>query len=105
MSSSTTDQVRGLHDLLYDAVQGGTAQAEATYRAIARGPFGVLRRAGCLAPPARLVELAHDGVVTITFGSIREITGLARAATTRILPRATEVAQGRARSQEGDALL
>ncbi len=62
---------RGLAELLRDAVVHGSSAVEKVHRGVADTSFDVLEAIPSTAVPARAVRLAHDAVLTVTYGAVR----------------------------------
>ena len=72
--------LRGLRRLVHDGVGRGADFVEKHHRHAAAKPFQVLESVEPISAPTRVVRSTHDGVLSLTYGSIRAIN------------RATEVA-------------
>lgn len=66
-----TKRLRGLKQLLQDAVEHGSIAVERVQLERAKLPFAVLERVPVIATPARGVHLLHDAAVSTTHGMIR----------------------------------
>jgi hypothetical protein len=85
MTNNAMRQIRGLNDLVYEAVDAGVAEVAKAYHAIARTPFAILKQVGCIALPVWFIERTHDRVADTTFQSIRAINYFVSAATTQLM--------------------
>lgn len=66
-----TKRLRGLKQLLQDAVEHGSLAVERVQLERAKLPFGLLERVPAIAAPARGVHILHDAAVSTTHGMIR----------------------------------
>jgi hypothetical protein len=66
-------RLRGFKRLIHDGVERGADFVEKHHRHAAAGPFQVLERIEPIAVPTTIVRRVHDGVVSLTYGSIRAI--------------------------------
>jgi hypothetical protein len=78
MDNESWTRLRGLQRLLHDGVQQGTDFVEKHHRLTAAKPFRLLESVGPLRPPTMTVRVLHDGVLTVTYGSIRAINQVTR---------------------------
>lgn len=72
-------RLRGLKRLIHDGVERGASFVEKHHRHAAAKPFDVLESVEPIAVPTKVVRGVHDGVVTITYGSIRAINKVTEA--------------------------
>ena len=82
MDREAWNRLRGLKCLVHDGVKRGAEFVEMHHRHAAERPFQVLESIKPVAVPTRVVRSVHDGVLSLTYGSIRAINW------------ATEVADG-----------
>ena len=73
-------RLRGLRRLIHDGVERGTGFVEKHHRHAAEKPFRVLESIPPIAAPTRVVRTVHDGVLRLTYGSIRTINEAAAIA-------------------------
>ena len=73
MDRETWNRLRGLRRLVHDGVKHGAEFVEKHHRHAAEKPFQVLESIGPIAAPTRVVRSVHDGVLSLTYGSIRVI--------------------------------
>ena len=73
MDEETLRRLRGFKRLIHDGVERGTNFVEEHHRHAAEKPFQVLESITPIAPPTRIVHSVHDGVLWLTYGSIRAI--------------------------------
>ena len=66
-------RLRGLKRLAHDGVRRGADFVEKHHRHAAKKPFQVLGSIKPIAAPTRIVQIVHDGVLSLTYGSIRTI--------------------------------
>jgi hypothetical protein len=66
-------RLRGFKRLIHDGVEHGSAFVEKHHRHAADKPFRVLASIKPIAAPTRVVRSIHDGVLSLTYGSIRAI--------------------------------
>jgi hypothetical protein len=78
-------RLRGLHALLRDAVDQGTAAVERVHLATAERPFAILERIPPTAPVARVVHVTHDAIASSVYFTIRAANRLVGAAASRAL--------------------
>lgn len=67
-------KLRGLKDLVRDAVEHGASAIEKVHLATARRPFQVLEQIPGIAEPARGVHEIHDAIVATSYGAVRAVT-------------------------------
>jgi hypothetical protein len=81
MSRLTLKQIKGLQELIQDAVEAGANATEEVHQAIARQPYALLRRIPGIAQPARVVEQFQHALTSGVYQSIRLVNrGLGRVA-------------------------
>jgi len=66
-------RIKGLRRLIHDGVERGADFVEKHHRRTAEKPFQVLESIKPIAAPTRAVRSVHDGVLSLTYGSIRAI--------------------------------
>jgi hypothetical protein len=66
-------RLRGFKRLIHDSVERGANFVEKHHRHAAEKPFQVLESITPIAAPTRVVRTVHDGVLWLTYGSIRAI--------------------------------
>jgi len=66
-------RLRGLRRLIHDGVGRCADFVEKHHRHAAKKPFQVLESIRPIAAPTRVVRSVHDGVLSLTYGSIRAI--------------------------------
>jgi hypothetical protein len=89
------NRLRGLADLLQDAVQHGTIAVEKVHQSVARTPLDVVAIVPPLAAPARWVAAWQSRMIARTYDTIRETS-----AAVGVLVRAVVDAADRARGPE-----
>jgi hypothetical protein len=70
---SDLKQLRGLKDLVRDAMQHGTTAVEKVHLETARRPFSVLESIAGLSEPVKGIHQVHDAVVATTYGAVRAV--------------------------------
>jgi hypothetical protein len=85
MEETTLRQLRGLTDLIEDAVGAGVTQTERMHVAIARYPYAVLERVTPIAAPVRGVEFVQATITGSVYWTIRLATRITAVAATRAL--------------------
>jgi hypothetical protein len=73
MDREAWNRLRGLKRLIHDGVKRGGDFVEKHHRHVAEKPFRVLESIELIAAPTRVVRSVHDGVLSLTYGSIRAI--------------------------------
>jgi hypothetical protein len=73
MDNEDWKRLRGLHRLVHDGVEHGADFVEKHHRHAAEKPFRVLESIKPIAAPTRVVRFVHDGVLSLTYGSVRTI--------------------------------
>jgi len=71
MEKPTLRQLKGLNDLIADAVDAGAVRSEQIHRAIARHPYTVLKRIGPVAAPVRTIEFVETTITGSVYWTIR----------------------------------
>jgi hypothetical protein len=83
----TTQQLRGLKDLLVSALAGGVGGVAEMHSAIARYPFGVLEAIPLTRLPAVAARVLHDGIAGSVYGTLWGVThGAGIAAGAALVP-------------------
>jgi hypothetical protein len=85
MEEATLHQLRGLKDLIEDAVEAGVTQTERMHVAIARYPYAVLKRVTPIAAPVRGVEFVQATITGSVYWTIRLATRITAVTATRAL--------------------
>ncbi len=73
MDQQSLERWRGLEQLLHDGVEIGATTVESYHRKAAGKPFEILESIEVIAVPTRIIRTVHDGILTLTYGSIRTI--------------------------------
>ena len=73
MNHEDWKRIRGLRRLIHDGVERGAGFVERHHRHAAAKPFRVLESVNAIAGPTWIVRSVHDGVLSLTYGSIRAI--------------------------------
>jgi hypothetical protein len=87
MEKTTLRQLRGLNDLVADALDAGVARTEEIHRGIARYPYAVLKRIGPVASPVRVVEFVETTITGSVYWTLRLATRASGALVARVLER------------------
>ncbi len=87
MDREAWNRLRGLKRLVHDGVKRGAEFVEKHHRHAADKPFQVLESIAPIAAPTRVVRSVHDGVLSLTYGSIRAINHAAEMADSWIVDR------------------
>ena len=85
MEETTLRQLRGLKDLIEDAVEAGVTRTERMHVAIARYPYAVLTRLTPIAAPVRGVEFVQTTITGSVYWTIRLATRVTAVTATRVL--------------------
>ena len=80
MDREAWNRLRGLKRLVHDGVKRGAEFVEKHHRHAADKPFQVLESIAPIAAPTRVVRSVHDGVLSLTYGSIRAINQVTEVA-------------------------
>jgi hypothetical protein len=73
MDRESWRRIKGLRRLIHDGVERGADFVERHHRHAAKKPFQVLESIKPIAAPTWVVRRVHDGVLSLTYGSIRAI--------------------------------
>ena len=73
MDRESWRRIKGLRRLIHDGVKRGSDFVEKHHRRAAEKPFQVLESIKPIAAPTRAVRSVHDGVLSLTYGSIHAI--------------------------------
>jgi hypothetical protein len=87
MAKLTVRQLRGLNDLITDAVAVGVTRIEQIHRAIARRPYAILKRISPIAAPVRTVEFVETTISGSVYWSIRLVTEVSGRVVSQALER------------------
>ena len=80
-------EIRGMKDVLVDALSGGVATVAEMHAAIARYPFAILERIPTTRLPAAAVRVVHDQIAASVYGTLRGVTaGAGLAADVALVP-------------------
>jgi hypothetical protein len=80
MNEEDWKRIKGFKRLIHDGVKRGADFVEKHHRHAAEKPFQVLESIKPIAAPTRVVRSIHDGVLSLTYGSIRAINQAAEVA-------------------------
>jgi hypothetical protein len=87
MDREAWNRLRGLKRLIHDGVKRGAEFVEKHHRHAAAKPFQVLEAIEPIAVPTRVVRSVHDGVLSLTYGSIRAINQATEVADSWVVDR------------------
>ncbi len=73
MDEEAWKRIRGFKRLIHDGVERGAVFVEKHHRHAAEKSFRILESIPPIAAPTRVVHSVHDGVLWLTYGSIRVI--------------------------------
>ena len=90
MSPLSIQQLRGLKNLIQEAIAGGANEIEEVHRAIARQPFALLKKIGPIAMPVKAVECVQGAVTGCVYRSIHAVNQIAGTVATQVLDRLEE---------------
>lgn len=80
MPDANAKRLKGLTALLRDGVVEGANAIERVHRATAKRPFDILKAIPPLRAPTAGVEAVHDAVVSVSYASVRAVTGVVSGA-------------------------
>lgn len=75
-----TGRLRGLKDLVQDAVEHGSRAVERIHRTHLRVPYEVVGKVPGLETPAKAIHTVHDGSVAVVYGTVRLVNRAVGAA-------------------------
>ena len=87
MEKETLRQLKGLNDLVADAVDAGVLRTERIHRSIARYPYAVLARIGPVAAPVRVVEYVETTITGTVYWSVRLVARVGGGVVSQVLER------------------
>ena len=90
-------RLKGLRRLIHDGVGRGADFVEKHHRHAAGKPFQVLESITPIAAPTSVVRSIHDGVLSLTYGSIRAINQAIEMADDWVVDRLAPADDGDAR--------
>jgi hypothetical protein len=85
MAKPTLRQLRGLNDLIADALVAGVDRTEQIHRAIARHPYAVLKRISPIAAPVRTVEFVESTISGSVYWTLRLASRISGRVVSRVL--------------------
>jgi len=71
MDDITRRKLRGLNDLVIDAVHAAVDETEKVHNEIARYPYAVLKRITPIAMPVRMIEFVQASITGLVYRTIR----------------------------------
>ena len=87
MSDLSIEQIRGIKDLIHDAVIITVNTTEDTHHALARPPYAVLRRVPGIARPAALIEQTQIAITRSAYQAVRTLAALTALLATQMIDR------------------
>jgi len=87
MEKETLRQLKGLNDLVADAVDAGVTRTERIHRSIARYPYAALTRIGPVAAPVRVVEYVETTITGTVYWSVRLVARVGGVVVSQVLER------------------
>ncbi len=87
MDKQTIRRLRGINDLLVDAVDAGVTRTEQIHQSIARYPYAVLKRIGLVAAPATAIEFVQTTITGSVYWTLRLATRVSGVAVAQVLER------------------
>ncbi|MDP2308532.1 MAG: hypothetical protein Q8P18_21105 [Pseudomonadota bacterium] len=69
--SATTKRLRGLANMVRDAVDHGSTAIQRVHLATAARPFRVLEAVPAVRDPAKVAHTVYDAVVSLTYANVR----------------------------------
>lgn len=87
MSKLPVQQIRGVKDLIQDAVDAGVDATEQVHQSIARKPFALLAKITPIAGPVLVIEQVQHGITTGIYQAIRTVNKLSGALATQVIDR------------------
>ena len=94
MDKEDWKRLRGFKRLIHDGVERGADFVEKHHRHAAEKPFQVLESITPIAVPTRIVRAIHDGVLWLTYGSIRAVNQAAEVADDWVVDRLEPAGDG-----------
>jgi hypothetical protein len=71
MEKRTIRRLRGAVELVTDAIDAATTEAQRTQEAFARRPYAVLARIEPIARPAKAIESLQFAITAVVYGAVR----------------------------------
>jgi hypothetical protein len=87
MDKQTIRKLRGLNDLLVDAVDAGVARTEQVHQSIARYPYAALKRIGPVAAPVAAIEFVQTTITGSVYWTLRLATRVSGVTVAQVLER------------------
>jgi hypothetical protein len=94
MNEEDWKRIKGFKRLIHDGVERGADFVEKHHRHAARKPFQVLESIKPIAAPTSVVRSVHDGVLSLTYGSIRAINQAAEMVSGWVVGKLAPSAEG-----------
>jgi hypothetical protein len=90
MAKPTPRQLRGLNELVADAVDAGVLRIEQFHRAVARYPYAALERITLIAAPVRTVQWVETAISGSVYWTIRLAATVSGRMVAQVLERLDE---------------
>ena len=87
MEKRTIRKLRGAVELVTDAVDAATTEAQRTHEAFARRHYAVLSRIEPIARPAKAIESLQLAITRVAYGTVRAGNAIVGAVVTTALDR------------------
>ena len=87
MEKRTIRKLRGAVDLVTDAVDAATTEAQRAQEVFARRSYAVLARIQPLAGPAKAIESLQSAITALAYGAVRAGNAIAGAVVTTAIDR------------------
>ena len=91
MDEEAWKRIKGFKRLIHDGVERGAVFVEKHHRHAAEKPFRVLESIPPIAVPTRIVHRIHNGVLWLTYGSIRSINQVTEMADDWVVDRLARI--------------
>jgi len=88
-------ELRGLAELIHDAVEAGVGATEKMHLAIASKPFAVLEKVKPIAVPAQIVDRVQHTITVSVYQTIRTVNRFSGALTKQLIDRIEQSAKSK----------
>lgn len=85
MAKMTIQQIRGLNDLIQDAVDAGVQETAQIHQAIARQPYALLEKIPVVAAPVRTIRRVQEAITDGVYQTIRTLNRTAGILATQVI--------------------
>jgi hypothetical protein len=85
MSRLSIQQIRGLKDLIQEAIEAGVNATEEVHQTIARQPYALLQHIAVIAVPVQAIEHVQTTVTSGVYHTILSVNRIAGMLTTQVL--------------------